>query len=105
MLRRSFAGIVVLALVSAVALAAQVKTIKDAPRKEIKPINAPKIVDINTAAEADIAAVGIEKMVAKKIVEGRPYRNKRDLVTRQLLTKEQYEKVKSSIVAKKAAGK
>jgi len=97
MLRRSFVGIVVLALVSGVALAAQVK--------EIKPINAPRIVDINTAAESDIAAVGIERAVAKKIVEGRPYRNKRDLVTRQLLTKEQYEKVKNSIVAKRVAQK
>ena len=102
MLRRSFAGIAVLALMSAIAFGAQVK---EMPKKEIKPINAPKIVDINTAPESDIAAVGIEKTVAKKIVDGRPYRNKRDLVTRQLLTKEQYEKVKNSIVAKRVAQK
>ena len=98
MLRRNFVGIVVLALVWTVALGAQVK---EMPRTPIKPINAPKVVDINAATEADIAAVGIEKAAAKKIVEGRPYRSKRDLVTRQLLTKDQYEKVKDLIVAKR----
>lgn len=99
MLRRNFVGIVVLALVWTVAVSAQVK---EMPRTPIRPINVPKVVDINTATEADIAAVGIEKAAAKKIVEGRPWRNKHDLVTHQLLTKEQYEKVKESIIAKRA---
>lgn len=98
MLRRNFVGIVVLALLSAVALAAQ---IKELPRTPIKPINEPKIVDINTATETDIVAVGIDRPVAKKIVDGRPYRSKRDLVTRQVLTKEQYEKFKNALVAKR----
>ena len=98
MLRRNFAGIVVLALAWTVALGAQVK---EMPRKAPKSINDPKVVGINTAAEADIVSMGIDRAVAKKIVEGRPYRNKRDLVTRQLLTKEQYEKLKNSLVAKR----
>ena len=102
MLRRNVLGIVVLALVWTVALGAQ---IKEMPRTPVRSINVPKVVDINTAAENDIAAVGIERTVAKKIVEGRPYRNKRDLITRQLLTKEQYEKVKTFIVAKKVSQK
>jgi hypothetical protein len=82
--------------VSTVVLGAQVKEL---PKTPVKPANV-SIVDINSAAEADIAAVGIERPVAKKIVEGRPYRSKRDLVTRQLLTLEQYNKVKDVIVAK-----
>ena len=98
MLRRNFVGIVVLALVWTVALGAQVK---EMPRTPVKPINEPRIVDINSAPEVDIASIGIERTVAKRIVEGRPYRSKRDLVTRQLLTKEQYEKLKNSIVAKR----
>ncbi len=98
LLRRNFAGIVVLALVWTVALGAQVK---EMPRTPVKPINEPRIVDINSAPEVDIASIGIERTVAKRIVDGRPYRSKRDLVTRQLLTKEQYEKLKNSIVAKR----
>jgi len=98
LLRRNFAGIVVLVLVWTVALGAQVK---EMPRTPVKPINEPRIVDINSAPEVDIASIGIERTVAKRIVDGRPYRSKRDLVTRQLLTKEQYEKLKNSIVAKR----
>ena len=98
MLRRNFVGIVVLALVWTVALGAQVK---EMPRTPPKSINDAKVVDINTAPESDIISVGIDRALAKKIVEGRPYRNKRDLVTRQVLTKEQYEKFKNSLVAKR----
>ena len=89
MLRRSFLGITALAVLSTATLAAQVKEL---PKTPVRPLNA-KIVDINTAAEADIAAIGIDKAVAKKIVDGRPYRNKRDLVTRQLLSQDQYDKL------------
>jgi DNA uptake protein ComE-like DNA-binding protein len=73
---------------------------KEMPKTPVRPLNV-KIVDINAAPEADIASVGIDRPLAKKIVEGRPYRNKRDLMTRQLLTKEQYDKVKDLIVAKR----
>jgi hypothetical protein len=82
MFTRSIAGLVILGLILAGSLAAQ------------------KIVDINSAPEAEIAAVGIEKTVARKIVEGRPYNSKRDLVTRQLMTMEQYDKVKDLLVAR-----
>jgi competence protein ComEA len=98
MLRRSFIGFVALTLLWTIGLGAQVK---ETPRTPVRSINEPKVVDINTAPEADIVAVGIDRTVAKKIVDGRPYRNKRDLVTRQLLTKEQYEKLKNSLVAKR----
>jgi DNA uptake protein ComE-like DNA-binding protein len=57
-------------------------------------------VDINSATEAEIVAVGIEKAVARKIIEARPYRNKTELVSRQLLTRDQYEKFKDSLIAK-----
>jgi competence protein ComEA len=96
MLRRSLLGIVALAVLWTLTLNAQVK---EMPKTPVRPLNA-KIIDINTASEADIAAVGIDRAVAKKIVDGRPYRNKRDLVTRQLLSQDQYDKVKNSIVAK-----
>ena len=97
MLRRSFVGIVGLSLLWTVAALAQ---IREMPKTPVRPLNL-RIVDINTAPEADIASVGIDRPLAKKIVEGRPYRNKRDLMTRQLLTKEQYEKVKDLIIAKR----
>ena len=98
MLSRKLVGVLVLVLVWAVAVGAQVK---ETQRTPVKPIN-QSIVDINTAAEADIVSIGIERTAAKKIVEGRPWRSKRDLVTKQVLTKEQYEKFKNSLVAKQS---
>jgi hypothetical protein len=59
-----------------------------------------KQIDINTATEAEMVAVGIEKAAAKKIVEARPFRNKTELVSRQLLSKEQYDKLKDGLIAK-----
>ena len=98
MQRRNLVGILVLALVATVASGAQVKGM---PRTPVKPINQPSIVDINAAPEADIVSIGIERAAAKKIIEGRPWRSKRDLLTKQVLTKEQYEKFKDSLVAKR----
>jgi len=102
MLRRSFAGIVLFAFVSTAAFA---QAVKEMPRTPVKPINQTSVVDINTAPEADIVSIGIERTVAKKIVEGRPWRSKRDLVTKQLLSKDQYEKFKNSLVAKRPSKK
>jgi len=100
MLRRNLVGIAALVLVGTMALGAQVK---EMPKTSPKPINPPpSIVDINAAPEAEIVSVGIDRAVVKKIIEGRPWRNKRDLLTKQLLTKDQYEKVKDSLVAKRA---
>jgi len=92
-------GLFALLLVCTLSLSAQsIKTLNKEPinKQEMKP----KIVDINSASEAEIAGVGIDKAVAKKIVEGRPYRNKRELVSRDLLTSEQYDKLKDRLVAK-----
>ena len=99
MVRRNLVGIVLFALVATVAFGAQVK---EMPRTPVKSINqSSSTVDINTAAEADIVSVGIDRATAKKIIEGRPWRSKSDLVTKQLLTKEQYEKFKNSLIAKR----
>ena len=59
-----------------------------------------KQIDINTATEEEMVAVGIEKAAAKKIIEARPYRNKTELVSRQLLTRVQYDKLKDFLIAK-----
>jgi DNA uptake protein ComE-like DNA-binding protein len=64
---------------------------------------AKKQVDINTATEEEMVAIGIEKAAAKKIIEARPYRNKSELVSKQLLTRTQYDKLKDLIVARQAA--
>jgi competence protein ComEA len=105
MVRRNFRlfGILMLVLAWTVTSSAQMK---DTPKTPPKSAAKKVVVDINTASEADLAVVlGVDKTAAKKIIDGRPYRNKRELVTRQMLTPDQYNKVKDLIVAKRPSGK
>src|SRR5215204_4941780 len=61
-----------------------------------------KQIDINSATEEEMVAIGIEKAAAKKIIEARPYRNKSELVSKQLMTRIQYDKLKDLIIARQA---
>ena len=93
-----FAGYIGLVLLTAMTLAAQVK---EMPKTPVKSVNAPRSVDINSATPNDFVNLGIDAATAKKIVDGRPYRSKRDLVTREILTSDQYEKFKDELVARR----
>lgn len=60
-----------------------------------------KLVDINTATEAQLKAIpGIGDAYAAKIIAGRPYANKAQLKSRNILPANVYEQVKDMIIAK-----
>jgi len=85
-----------LALAGSSQMYAQAKSPSTSMPKQVKL----KPIDINTAMEEDFVLVGIDRPAAKKIVQSRPFRSKYELVSKQLLTREQYDKVKDSLVAK-----
>jgi DNA uptake protein ComE-like DNA-binding protein len=60
----------------------------------------PPLVDINSAPVEQIEAIVQNEALAAKIVEGRPYANKRQLLTRNLVTSEEYEKIQNRIIAR-----
>ena len=65
------------------------------------PPEAKSQVDINTATEADLKALeGIGDAYAKKIIEGRPYAKKDQLVSKKIIPKATYDKIKDQIIAK-----
>jgi competence protein ComEA len=62
----------------------------------------PALLDINTATpEQLIALPGIGRAYAQRIVDGRPYTAKNQLLTRGILPETAYEKIAPRIVAKK----
>jgi competence protein ComEA len=58
-------------------------------------------IDINTATAAELEAFpGIGKVLAGKIIAGRPYANKTQLVQKKILTQAVYDKIKDKLIAK-----
>ena len=89
-------GFVLCALVFGTAVADDAKPpAKKAPAKKVA------LVDINSATQKQLEAIpGIGKEHCHHIIMGRPYETTEELVTREILPKETYEKVKNRIVAK-----
>jgi DNA uptake protein ComE-like DNA-binding protein len=61
-------------------------------------------VDVNSATREELMAVqGIDGAAADKIIQGRPWKNTQALVEKNVLTKNDFAKVKSRIMTKRLA--
>ena len=63
----------------------------------------PEGIDINAAPPEKLMTLsGIDIVLAKKIIAGRPYKQKTDLTAKKVLTKDAYDKIANYIVVKQA---
>jgi DNA uptake protein ComE-like DNA-binding protein len=103
MKRNLFASILV--TLFAIVLIANVGLASPAPQADAKKPAAAAasadLVDLNTASKEQLDALpGIGEKYSQKIIDGRPYKAKTDLVRKKVLPQATYNKIKDKVIAK-----
>jgi len=64
---------------------------------------AAEIIDINSASKQQLMTLpGVGDVTAQKIIDGRPYRGKNDLVRQNIVNQATYDKISGQIIAKQS---
>ena len=74
---------------------------KMAPAEKMAPMPKTELLDINSATAEQLDVLpGIGKAYSAKIIEGRPYKGKDELVAKKIVPQKTYDGIKDRIIAK-----
>ena len=106
---RNVSTLLLLAGLGVSAAYAQGSRVKDtpvptpAPPAKAAPAAPAELIDINSADEEVLKTLpGIDEVYAHKIVAGRPYHSKAELLNKKIVPRATYAKIKDKIIAKQS---
>jgi DNA uptake protein ComE-like DNA-binding protein len=102
MKRKSLLGLVCLFAVVCLSAAPVFSRAQGAGKKTEKQA---ELIDINSASKQQLMTIsGIGDAYAQKIIDGRPYRAKNELVQKKIIPQATYDKISEQIIARQSTG-